>query len=116
MGASGFTPHVIIGDLDRLIQHDLEYFERSGVDIIKFPVNKDETDLELAVEHVLNLGFEEIIILGATGEELIIFWGIYYFPIQNIRNITLAIFNKNSEIFYCKPTSQSKAQKEIWSA
>lgn len=105
--ASGFTPHVIIGDLDSIDSTDLEYFERSGVDIIKFPVQKDETDLELAVEHVLNLGFEEIIILGATGGRIDHFLGNFLlFSNPKYQKYQISILTKNSEVFYCKPCQQ----------
>lgn len=104
---SGFTPHVIIGDLDSIDSTDLEYFERSGVDIIKFPVQKDETDLELAVEHVLNLGFEEIIILGATGGRIDHFLeNFLLFSNPKYQKYQISILTKNSEVFYCKPCQQ----------
>lgn len=110
--ASGFTSHVIIGDLDSIDSTDLEYFERNGVDIIKFPVNKDETDLELAVEHVLNLGFEEIIILGATGGRIDHFLGNFLlFSNPKYQKYHISILTKNSEIFYCKPYQPIKGTK-----
>ena len=101
--ASGFTPHVIIGDLDSINSTDLENFEQTGVDIIKFPVQKDETDLELAVDYVLNLGFEEIFILGATGGRIDHFLGNFLlFSNPKYQQYKISILTKNSEIFYCK--------------
>ncbi len=100
---SGFTPHVIIGDLDLIELTDLEYFEHNGVDIVKFPVKKNETDLELAVEYVLNLEFTEILVLGATGGRIDHFLGnILFFSNPNYMEVNIKILTKNSEIFYCK--------------
>ncbi len=99
----GLTPHIIIGDLDSIDLTDLEYFEQNGVDIIKYPIQKDETDLELAVEHVLNLGFEEILILGAIGRRIDHFLGNFlFFSNPRYQNVDVKILTKNSEVFYCK--------------
>ncbi|MBE0686778.1 MAG: thiamine diphosphokinase [Anaerolineaceae bacterium] len=100
---SGLTPHVIIGDLDSIDLTDLKYFEHNGVDIVKFPVKKDETDLELAVEYVLNLGFKEMLVLGATGGRIDHFFGNFlFFSNPKYLNVKIIILTKNSEIFYCK--------------
>jgi len=105
--ATGVTPHVIIGDLDSIDYADLDYFDRGGTDIIKFPVQKDETDLELAVEHVLNLGFDEVIILGATGGRIDHFFGNFLlFSNPEYQKCRISLLTKNSEVFYCKPYQQ----------
>lgn len=63
--ALGCTPHVLIGDLDSLP----EGFEASNFDgeIVLFPKDKNETDLELAIQHALTLKPDSILILGALG-------------------------------------------------
>lgn len=100
---SGLIPHIIIGDLDSIDLPDLDYFHHNNVDIIKFPIQKDETDLELAVEHVMNLGFEEILILGATGGRIDHFLANFLiFSNPKYRDVDIKILTKNSEIFYCK--------------
>lgn len=100
---SGLTPHIIIGDLDSIDISDLVHFKQNGVDIIKFPIQKDETDLELALDYVLNLGFEEIIILGAAGGRIDHFLvNFLFFSNPKFLNVKIKILTKNSEIFYCK--------------
>ena len=60
-------PHLLIGDLDS-IDHDLvEILLSEGVKIQKFPSNKDETDLELALNYVIEKGFTKILLVGALG-------------------------------------------------
>jgi thiamine pyrophosphokinase len=63
--ALGLTPSVLIGDLDSLP----EAFDPSTFDgeIILFPKDKNETDLELAIQHALTLNPDHILILGALG-------------------------------------------------
>ena len=66
--ALGLTPHIIIGDLDSLPEN----FEPSTFngEIILFPKDKNETDLELAIQHALTLNPEQVIILAALGGRL----------------------------------------------
>ncbi|KPA11268.1 Thiamine pyrophosphokinase [Candidatus Magnetomorum sp. HK-1] len=60
-------PNLIVGDLDSIDQTQLSEMEDKGVEIIKHPVRKDETDLELSLKVALDKGVSEIIILGALG-------------------------------------------------
>jgi thiamine pyrophosphokinase len=66
--ALGLTPNVIIGDMDSLPAN----FEISKFndDVILYPKDKNETDLELAIQHALTLNPEQIIILAALGGRL----------------------------------------------
>jgi thiamine pyrophosphokinase len=59
----GLAPSVIIGDLDSLDSANLP----ADVEILKFPADKDETDLELALLHARERGFDEIVLIGALG-------------------------------------------------
>ncbi len=66
----GYTPEVIIGDLDSLTGGQLEYFQKRGVEIISYPREKDETDGELALQYCKEKGWNEIIIIGFEGGRL----------------------------------------------
>jgi thiamine pyrophosphokinase len=63
----GLTPDWIIGDLDSLDSIDLEPLQSTGVGILRHPMRKDQTDLELAMLHAVNLGAAEIVVFGAFG-------------------------------------------------
>jgi thiamine pyrophosphokinase len=63
----GLTPQVVIGDLDSLTSSEVEILRKAGARILKFPVEKDETDLELAILHALAEGYRSLRILGALG-------------------------------------------------
>jgi thiamine pyrophosphokinase len=63
--ALGLTPKIIIGDMDSLpANFEISKFDN---DVILYPQDKNETDLELAIQHALTLNPEGIIILGALG-------------------------------------------------
>ncbi|MEE9912410.1 MAG: thiamine diphosphokinase [Deltaproteobacteria bacterium] len=64
---AGMTPDVLVGDMDSLDSEQLEYYERLGVKIIKYPVNKDFTDTALALDYALSQQPETINIWGALG-------------------------------------------------
>ncbi len=66
--ALGLTPNVIVGDLDSLPSN----FEPSAFngEIVLYPKDKNETDLELAIQHALTLNPEQVIILAALGGRL----------------------------------------------
>jgi thiamine pyrophosphokinase len=63
----GIKPSIVIGDLDSLDPDYLKSLQTSGTKIIRYPINKDQTDLELALHKALDLGYDEILVLGALG-------------------------------------------------
>ncbi|RPI03181.1 MAG: thiamine diphosphokinase [Ignavibacteriae bacterium] len=63
----GYTPDLIIGDLDSIEKETLKKF--SSVKTIKLK-DQNSTDLEKALTAVLRKKFKEIIVLGATGGRL----------------------------------------------
>lgn len=66
----GLIPDLLIGDLDSVAADYLESLLGTSTKIKKFPVEKDETDLELALIHALDAGYAIIRILGALGGRL----------------------------------------------
>lgn len=66
----GVLPHVLLGDFDSISFEDMEYYKSSEVEILKFPVEKDMTDTELAVEMAAQRGCKEIILIGALGTRM----------------------------------------------
>jgi len=63
----GLRPHVLIGDLDSVSAEYLDQYRSSGGEIKQYPVAKDATDLELALQHAISLNPATIVIAGATG-------------------------------------------------
>lgn len=65
--ALGLVPQVLIGDLDSVAPEVLVDLEQRGIEIQRHPVDKDQTDLELALEYAVRRDAEPIIIYGAAG-------------------------------------------------
>ena len=68
--ALGLLPSVVIGDLDSLMPDDRRRLEALGVEIKQYPRDKNETDLELALNFAIQTGTHEILIVGALGGRL----------------------------------------------
>jgi len=63
----GLRLHLAIGDFDSLETEYLAELQAAGVPVRRFPAEKDETDLELALLAAREAGADEVIILGALG-------------------------------------------------
>lgn len=65
--ALGIIPQVVIGDFDSLDETTLTKLQALGVKLVRHPAQKDETDLELAIQYAGVQASGEILILGALG-------------------------------------------------
>jgi thiamine pyrophosphokinase len=77
--ALALQPNLIIGDMDSLEKGQLEKLQKSGVSIELYPRDKNETDLELAINRAIELNPTQIVIMAALGGRLD----------QTLANITL---------------------------
>jgi thiamine pyrophosphokinase len=65
--AAGVTPEAVVGDFDSLDDAAAAALRAQGVEFVRYPVRKDVTDGELAVEEALRRGAGELLLAGATG-------------------------------------------------
>lgn len=63
----GVVPHLVVGDLDSLPQEEYTRLSALGVRFMVHPAQKDQTDLELALEVAAQEQPDEIIVLAALG-------------------------------------------------
>lgn len=66
----GIKPDVLLGDFDSLPGADVEVLIRDGVEFLRFPAEKDQTDLELALDWAAGQGIKEVRVWGALGGRL----------------------------------------------
>ena len=67
LAATGFTPTLIVGDMDSLARGMQEGYRQGGCRIVAHPGRKDETDTELALQEAFALDPGEIWIWAALG-------------------------------------------------
>lgn len=89
----GITPNVVMGDMDSTKRKDYPD------DAIIFPIRKDATDSELAVNYALEHGYKSALLFGMVGTRLD----------HSLANITLlnrfdegCIINENNEIYFVR--------------
>jgi thiamine pyrophosphokinase len=68
--ALGLTPNLVIGDMDSIEKGQWQELEQAGTAIELFPHDKNEIDLELAIQRAIELGPKQIIIVAALGGRL----------------------------------------------
>jgi thiamine pyrophosphokinase len=66
----GHFPDLLIGDLDSLTASEVDHMQTNGTQVERYPVDKDWTDLELALEAALQRGFHHIKLAGALGSRI----------------------------------------------
>lgn len=66
----GLMPDLLLGDLDSINPAELAEMQAAGVDIRRYPPEKDETDLELALLVAVEAGFRSIWLVAALGGRL----------------------------------------------
>ena len=67
---AGIKPHILVGDFDSIAPEIQMFYQKGDVDIVKFPSDKDYTDMELALDIAVQKGATRIHIVGATGSRL----------------------------------------------
>ena len=68
--ALGITPHLVIGDMDSVTKAEAERLKKADVLIELYPRDKNETDLELALNRALEKSPSSILVIGALGGRL----------------------------------------------
>jgi thiamine pyrophosphokinase len=63
----GISPDLVIGDMDSVTAEALRRATADGTPIERHPVDKDATDLELAIAAAIRAGFSRATIIGGTG-------------------------------------------------
>ncbi|MFN8460980.1 MAG: thiamine diphosphokinase [Anaerolineales bacterium] len=65
--ALNLTPNLVIGDMDSIDSAEWKTLEEKNITIELFPRDKNETDLELALNKAIEMNPTEIVIVAALG-------------------------------------------------
>lgn len=99
---NGLEPNVAIGDFDSVTIEDYSVLKERHINIVKYPAEKDETDMELALHLALNRYKPKLIrIFGATGGRLDHFFAnIHLFTVTKEKhpNVSLEVIDKRNTI------------------
>lgn len=106
--SKGITPFMAFGDFDSVTADELKEIEKHVHDLKKFKAEKDETDMELALNWALRQRPEKIRLFGATGGRLDHFLANVQLLLKPVlRNIELniEIIDKKNHISIKSPGS-----------
>lgn len=67
---NGISPDYALGDFDSIHGQEEAFIEKGSKSFTKFPVEKNLTDLEIAIEKALELKCDRIYFFGVTGGRL----------------------------------------------
>jgi len=101
--ALDLRPELVIGDMDSADKGFLRQLEAYDVPMEIYPRDKNETDLELAIQRAIELDPKEVIIVAALGGRL----DQTLANIALLSDVRLSTFNVRlddgvEEIFYCR--------------
>jgi thiamine pyrophosphokinase len=103
----GLDPGLVIGDFDSLGPEESEKAERAGAQIIRYPHDKNETDLELALYHALELKPSSIVILAALGNRLDQTLGnVAMLSDSRLGELDVRLDDGVEEAFFCRSKSE----------
>ncbi len=63
-------PHLVIGDMDSISSAHLDDLRTQDTQLLIYPEDKNQTDLELALSYALEKGFNEVLLFGLLGGRL----------------------------------------------
>ena len=96
----GLYPQVVIGDFDSLTEEELTDLGSQGAELIRYPANKDETDLELALDYALERGVTKITLYGLLGGRWdMTFSNIMLLASSRYSGIQFWVIEGNTEMF-----------------
>jgi thiamine pyrophosphokinase len=109
--ALGHRPDLIIGDMDSAEKEQLQKYEHDGVEIELYPQDKNETDLELAINRAIERQPDQIVIIAALGGRL----DQTLANIALLTDLRLSIFDVRlddgvEEIFLCRDRAEIRGR------
>ena len=97
------TPNILIGDLDSTDPDLVASWEETGVEVIRHPADKDQTDLELALLLAQERGAKEAWVYGAVGGRLDMTFGNLTLLAHPLLKIPTTLICGNEEVHLLRP-------------
>ncbi|MGM8364181.1 thiamine diphosphokinase [Virgibacillus sp. W0181] len=112
---NGINADYAIGDFDSINEQEKQQIKKAVADFCLYPVEKDKTDLELAIDQAMNLKPKNIYLFGVTGgridHELINIQLLYFLVNKGVRGIIVDKFNELELTF---PGEHTVVQSEMY--
>ncbi len=100
----GLTPDIVIGDMDSLSNEESSALHSAGVKFRRFPAEKDQTDLELALRWAVDQGLKDIQIIGGLGGRFDQTMGnVQLLALPELAEARVRLISGNESIWLAKP-------------
>jgi thiamine pyrophosphokinase len=97
------TPHLVIGDMDSVTKAEAERLKKADVLIELYPREKNETDLELALNRALEKSPSTILMMGTLGGRLDQTLGnISLLSDSRLATLDVRLDDGTEEVFFCR--------------
>lgn len=107
----GLTPNLVIGDMDSIDKQQWQKLKNAGVPIELFPRDKNETDLELALDRAIELEPKVLIIIGALGGRLDqTFGNTALLSDARLSAVDVRLDDGVEEIFFCRDQEEVRGR------
>lgn len=110
----GFVPDVVVGDIDSLDAEVCEQLTQHGCRLVRHPVEKDETDLELALLLAVDEGATEIVVLGALGGRLDqLLANVLLLTLPQLAEVSVRLADDEQEAFVVHGRAQAVVEGQV---
>ncbi len=110
----GILPEIVIGDLDSIDEDTLFQLTSAEVTIEQYSEDKDETDIELALRHAVEMQPSAILIVGALGgrlDQTLANLSILTDP--TLPKIDIRLDDGVEEVFFCRASADKGGQVAV---
>jgi len=99
---AGLLPECLIGDFDSICGEDKEWLTSRGVEIIKYPAEKDLTDYQLCLEIAAQRDVKNVIVTGAWGGRFDHAYSNLYSALWGLESgvRVMCLADENESLFY----------------
>jgi len=110
--ALGVIPHLVIGDMDSATKDEVQRLKKADVPIELYPRDKNETDLELALNRGLEQKPTSMLIIAALGNRLDQTLGnISLLSDSRLATLDCRLDNGVEEVLFCRDSSRVEGRR-----
>ncbi len=110
---ANIKPDAVIGDLDSIDIENIEKIKAYDIPIMKFPVKKNATDSELAIDFLYEKGYKNIIQIGSLGSRIDhSIANVYLLDYMKEKGIEGYLINEQNIIYLVDGIKRVKKQKK----
>ncbi|NRD78832.1 thiamine diphosphokinase [Bacillus sp. BRMEA1] len=102
----GIKPNIAFGDFDSVTPDELSFIENQVNEMKRYKPEKDETDMELALNWALAQRPEKIRLFGATGgriDHLMANVQLLYTPLLENSTVKICLIDRYNQVFLTSP-------------